>query len=359
MVLMLVLQALSVQAIATGNCGSMTPHLPGYPDAEATCNDGMDMYMGDNQPLVKIDGSDSAAVQVGPAIPKPSTTCGRKDVVVGWCLQNAPLTHTQPWKASGSYTDAECCALCVAEPSCVVWNTNSHQNGTSNQGCHFRAGLGTPNESPACHFGVTRKPPPLPPPPPPIKPAPKGAKNLLAIVCDDFRPWIKPFTDKYGIRVRLYSLVWHIVDGFDKFMPAAVQFKMRIPCTQAESGFGRLGLNRAALDSQVDLYPLGTTSLRCVTIQSTSSENPLPPSFTFLHRLGNCESLLRAQAPNLEKLASESMVFNNTYVQQAVCGPSRNSFMTGKRSVGLFHRTFNHSRFSSMFVHQFHQNASI
>jgi len=37
------------------------------------------------------------------------------------------------------------------------------------------------------------------------------------------------------------------------------------------------------------------------------------------------------KAPNLEHLASESMSFNNTYVQQAVCGPSRNSFMTGKR----------------------------
>lgn len=37
------------------------------------------------------------------------------------------------------------------------------------------------------------------------------------------------------------------------------------------------------------------------------------------------------EAPNLEKLASQSMVFNNTYVQQAVCGPSRNSFLTGKR----------------------------
>jgi hypothetical protein len=36
-------------------------------------------------------------------------------------------------------------------------------------------------------------------------------------------------------------------------------------------------------------------------------------------------------APNLRRLASTSMVFNNTYVQQAVCSPSRNSFMTGRR----------------------------
>ena len=83
---------------------------------------------------------------------------------------------------------------------------------------------------------MVRPPPPPPPPPPPIQPAPAGAKNLLVIVCDDFRPFIAPWTHRYGIK-----------------------------------------------------------------------------------------------APNLEKLASESMVFNNTYVQQAVCGPSRNSFMTGKR----------------------------
>lgn len=111
---------------------------------------------------------------------------------------------------------------------CTAWNTNKAQ-----QACHFRTGIGTPNQSPLCNFGVVRPPPPPPPPPPPIKPAPVGAKNLLVIICDDFRPFIAPWTNRYGIK-----------------------------------------------------------------------------------------------APNLEKLASESMVFNNTYVQQAVCGPSRNSFLT-------------------------------
>ena len=36
-------------------------------------------------------------------------------------------------------------------------------------------------------------------------------------------------------------------------------------------------------------------------------------------------------APNLHALAKTAMVFNNTYVQQAVCSPSRNSFMSGRR----------------------------
>ena len=34
------------------------------------------------------------------------------------------------------------------------------------------------------------------------------------------------------------------------------------------------------------------------------------------------------QAPNLAKLAAEGMAFNNTYCQQAICSPTRNSFMT-------------------------------
>ena len=44
-------------------------------------------------------------------------------------------------------------------------------------------------------------------------------------------------------------------------------------------------------------------------------------------------------APHLAGLAQTSLVFNHTYVQQAVCGPSRNSFMTGRRPAST--RTWN------------------
>lgn len=43
----------------------------------------------------------------------------------------------------------------------------------------------------------------------------------------------------------------------------------------------------------------------------------------------------QVRTPNVDKLSSESLVFARAYCQQAVCGPSRNSFMTGRRP----HRT--------------------
>ena len=44
-------------------------------------------------------------------------------------------------------------------------------------------------------------------------------------------------------------------------------------------------------------------------------------------------------APNFASLAAGSLVFNSTFVQQAVCGPSRNSFLTGRRAAST--RTWN------------------
>lgn len=38
------------------------------------------------------------------------------------------------------------------------------------------------------------------------------------------------------------------------------------------------------------------------------------------------------QTPNIDKLASSGYLFNNHYVQSAICGPSRSSFLTGKLS---------------------------
>ena len=43
----------------------------------------------------------------------------------------------------------------------------------------------------------------------------------------------------------------------------------------------------------------------------------------------------QAKTPNIDRLANQGLQFNKAYVQQAVCGPSRASFLTGMRPENL------------------------
>lgn len=45
----------------------------------------------------------------------------------------------------------------------------------------------------------------------------------------------------------------------------------------------------------------------------------------------NCYGATYMKTPNIDKLASQGVLFENAYCQQAVCAPSRNSIMTGLR----------------------------
>lgn len=76
---------------------------------------------------------------------------------------------------------------------------------------------------------------------------------------------------------------------------------------------------------------------------SQSSEVTPPPNILFivsddmndeLGFLGN----ISAKSPHLDQLASQSVVFESAYCQSPICGPSRNSFLTGRypHKTGLY-----------------------
>ena len=50
-----------------------------------------------------------------------------------------------------------------------------------------------------------------------------------------------------------------------------------------------------------------------------------------LDAAGYCTDGAPVATPNLKKLSSESVVFTRAYVQEALCAPSRNSFLSGRR----------------------------
>ena len=43
------------------------------------------------------------------------------------------------------------------------------------------------------------------------------------------------------------------------------------------------------------------------------------------------ETQQRVHTPHLDRLSAEGLLFTRTYVQYALCGPSRNSFLSGRR----------------------------
>ncbi len=72
----------------------------------------------------------------------------------------------------------------------------------------------------------------------------------------------------------------------------------------------------------------------CVSSVILASDNRLNVLFIAADDLRNdlgCYGNSIVKTPNLDKLATRSLVFNKAYCQQAVCNPSRASIMTGRR----------------------------
>ena len=93
------------------------------------------------------------------------------------------------------------------------------------------------------------------------------------------------------------------------------------------------------------LHPMGPTHFKhgnCTSSEVRAPKPPPPPPKNAKNVMFFISDDLRPEmfeaygqkymvTPNLDALAKKAMVFNRAYCQQAICGPTRNSFLSGRR----------------------------
>lgn len=94
-------------------------------------------------------------------------------------------------------------------------------------------------------------------------------------------------------------------------------------------------MKRFIQNSSILLVSLGLATFQTVTAV-TKEVNKAKPNILFI-AVDDLKPLIRAYGdriaitPGIDRLAKEGMAFQNCYVQQAVCGPTRASILTGMR----------------------------
>eukprot|EP00041_Stephanoeca_diplocostata_P039278 m.1606957 g.1606957 ORF g.1606957 m.1606957 type:complete len:672 (+) comp25361_c0_seq28:3645-5660(+) len=126
-----------------------------------------------------------------------------------------------------NYTAASpeaCCTICNTVANCVGFIYQDESRG-----CHLKSSMSdlvvcssSDSAAPDCKpCGVVRTPPPTPGP----KPAPKGAKNVLFVVSDDYRP----STNKYGVTASVTPNLDKLAETGILFRHAYIQFSYCAP----------------------------------------------------------------------------------------------------------------------------------
>ncbi len=89
------------------------------------------------------------------------------------------------------------------------------------------------------------------------------------------------------------------------------------------------------MDRRSFLSAAGAASLLSAGARAQSTGAERPPNILYLlfdkcrRDAFNCYGLRETSTPNIDRLASEGVRFNNCYVPQALCGPARASILTG------------------------------
>ena len=114
-------------------------------------------------------------------------------------------------------TAAACCTLCSNKPDeCFGWVWRKKTPESENGACHLKP----PGVVQPCTGGDCTTPCGMLPPPPPT-PHPKGAKNVLFIVSDDFR-WERERARDYYHTQKLPEVVFRTPNPLHKPMYANV-----------------------------------------------------------------------------------------------------------------------------------------
>eukprot|EP01050_Picozoa_sp_SAG11_P016849 SAG11_NODE_2350_length_3483_cov_3.342494_1_plen_174_part_00 len=120
----------------------------------------------------------------------PAYQCGNMTILAGFGLMTDAAAKNL---TKGVASHAACCALCLADAGRCTAYTYHPAGQHSALSCYLMHASGpiAPHPSIGAISGSTLPAPaPAPPAPPlpPPPPTPKGAKNVLVLIADDFRP---------------------------------------------------------------------------------------------------------------------------------------------------------------------------